>query len=130
MTKAATQTLDPNQPVTVGILTDILTQMFAAQDAKFEKRFDEMQSYVDQHFSAIDQRFSAVDERFESMQAYMDEQFSAISDTIQGLINHMDERFDRLERMHGQRLNQQAAEIDGIKAWQAIVGKKVGFEPL
>jgi hypothetical protein len=71
--------------VTKDYLDATLDSRFAAQDAKFEKRFDAIgQRFVDlemkfeQRFASIDQRFAEVDKRFVEQDLKFEKRFSAI----------------------------------------------------
>jgi hypothetical protein len=64
---------------------DAIDQRFVQQDAKFEKRFDEidqrflaLEMRFDKRLSAIDQRFAEVDKRFVEQDLKFEKRFSAI----------------------------------------------------
>ena len=78
--------------VTKDYLDATLDARFAAQDAKFEKRFDaidqrflEFEMKFEQRFAAIDQRFAAIDQRFVEQDLKFEKRFSAIETEIGSL---------------------------------------------
>ena len=78
--------------VTKDYLDATLDARFAAQDAKFEKRFDavdqrflEFEMKFEQLFAAIDQRFAAIDQRFVEQDLKFEKRFSAIETDIGSL---------------------------------------------
>ena len=78
--------------VTKDYLDATLDARFAAQDAKFEKRFDaidqrflEFEMKFEQRFAAIDQRFAAIDQRFVEQDLKFEKRFSAIETDIGSL---------------------------------------------
>ena len=78
--------------VTKDYLDATLHARFAAQDAKFEKRFDavdqrflEFEMKFEQRFAAIDQRFAAIDQRFVEQDLKFEKRFSAIETEIGSL---------------------------------------------
>jgi hypothetical protein len=78
--------------VTKDYLDATLDARFAAQDAKFEKRFDavdqrflEFEMKFEQRFAAIDQRFAAIDQRFVQQDLKFEKRFSAIETDIGSL---------------------------------------------
>ena len=71
--------------VTKDYLDATLDARFAAQDAKFEKRFDAidqrfvvLETKFDKRLAAIDQRFAEVDKRFVEQDLKFEKRFSAI----------------------------------------------------
>ncbi len=54
---------------------------------QMDKRFEDMQKYMDKRFEQTEKRFEQIDKRFEDMQKYMDRRFEQI-----------DRRFEQVER--------------------------------
>jgi len=59
------------------------------------KRFEDLQKYLDKRFESIDRRFETVGRRFEDLLNYMDRRFDAVDKRFED----MNRRFDGLVRL-------------------------------
>jgi len=101
------------------MLIEMFNKRFEAIDKRFEnmqrymekrfeaidKRFENMQRYMEKRFEAIDKRFEdmnkrfeAIDKRFENMQRYMEKRFEAIDKRFEDLQRYMNKRFEDINK--------------------------------
>ena len=83
---------------------ELIATRFEASD----RRFEEMQAYLDKRFEAVDRRFEAVDRRFEDMHTSMntrfasaDKRFASVDKRFEDLISNMNKRFAETRWMMG-----------------------------
>ena len=83
----------------------MLIEMFNKRFEAIDKRFEDMQRYMEKRFEAIDKRFEdmnkrfeAVDKRFENMQRYMEKRFEAIDKRFEDLQRYMNKRFEDINK--------------------------------
>ena len=79
-----------------------MNERFAAQDARINKRFEELEERFEKRFQEIDRRFTGIDNQFTGM----DNRFTGMDDRFTG----MDRRFKRIE----DQLDEQNEKIDTI----------------
>ncbi len=63
------------------------------------KRFEDMQKYMDKRFEQVDKRFEQVDKRFEDMQKYMDKRFEDVNTKFKMMFTFMTLGFTILATM-------------------------------
>jgi len=63
------------------------------------KRFEDMQKYMDKRFEQVDKRFEQVDKRFEDMQKYMDKRFEDVNSKFKMMFAFMTLGFTILATM-------------------------------
>ena len=83
--------------VTKDYLDATLDARFAAQDAKFEKCFVDLEMKFEQRFAAIDQRFAAIDQRFVDLEMKLEQRFAVIDQRFVEQDLKFEKRFSNIE---------------------------------
>ncbi len=92
-----------------------------------DRRFESLQTLIDQRFAAVDQRFVAVNQRFESLHTTMDQRFVAVNQRFasvdqrfEDLLGFLDRRFTAVDKRF-------AVLQWGIGILAALVGTVLAF---
>jgi len=77
------------------LAVEAMNKRFEDLQKYVDKRFEDLLNYMDRRFEAVDKRFEAVDRRFEDLLKYMDKRFEAVDRRFEDMNN----RFDGLVRL-------------------------------
>ena len=77
------------------LAVEVMNKRFEDLQKYVDKRFEDLLNYMDRRFEAVDKRFEAVDRRFEDLLKYMDKRFEAVDRRFED----MNKRFDGLVRL-------------------------------